>query len=246
MKIFLALAAVAAIASAGSASAVTNLVQNGDFSSLSNGLGQLTSASYGGVTTAPPWTSGGYNLVMNVADQDVSTVYGSNDFGLWDAADSGGANSWNGQAPGGANFVALDGDFDTGPLSQTITGLVAGKTYALTFDYAFGQQQGFFGPTVQTLSASVGASAWTSTPYALGSQGFSGWTPETFIFHASSASETLSFLASGNVPVPPFAMLANVQVLAAPEPGTWALLILGVGVVGGVARRRRALATAAI
>lgn len=38
---------------------------------------------------------------------------------------------------------------------------------------------------------------------------------------------------------PPYGLLFRPDVLPVPEPGTWAMLIAGVGAVGGVARRRR-------
>jgi hypothetical protein len=43
---------------------------------------------------------------------------------------------------------------------------------------------------------------------------------------------------------PPFALIDNVQLFAVPEPASWALMILGVGAVGAIARRRRALVAA--
>ena len=59
----------------------------------------------------------------------------------------------------------------------------------------------------------------------------------------TTGSETLSFLAVGTPPnnVPAFALLANVSLVAAPEPT--GLAVLGVGILGmvGLARRRRRL-----
>jgi hypothetical protein len=234
-------AACVLLGAATSAGAATNLVQNGTFSATSNGLGELVNpASGGGVTTLTDWSSAGYNMVMSVADQAVSTQFGANDFSLWDT-NNGGTSSWTGTAPGGLNFVALDGDFDTGALSQTVSGLTAGDVYHVTFSYAFAQQDGFTGDVSENLTMSIGSDSWTSTPdYALSSEGFSGWSTEQFTFTASSGSELLSFLAYGNTPVPPFALLSNVSIEAVPEPGVWAMLLVGVAGLGATARRRRA------
>lgn len=123
-----------------------NLITNGDFTSLTNGLGQITDGA--GVTSATGWSTAGYNAVLSVADQGVNTVYGANNLSLWDAA-NGGANSWNGLAPVG-NILAMDGDFpgNTGDVRQTVSGLTVGKSYTLTFGYAFAQQAGFNGNTI--------------------------------------------------------------------------------------------------
>src|SRR5580693_2853305 len=37
-------------------------------------------------------------------------------------------------SPNGGNFVALDGDFQTSPLTQTISGLIPDHTYSVSFD----------------------------------------------------------------------------------------------------------------
>ena len=224
----IALAAMLLAAAVAPASA-KELVTNGDFTDLTNGLGQITSSA--GITKAVGWTTSGYNLVMSVADHPVADASGPTDFAIWDAA-NGGANAWDGAAPDGGNFAALDGDYKTGALKQTISDLTVGKTYVLDFDYAFSQQKRFSGATVQHLTASVGSTSWTSANYDLPSHGFSGWMDEKLTFVATSTTETLSFLAYGNVPVPPFALVSDVSLLAAPEPATWAMMLAGFAGLG--------------
>jgi hypothetical protein len=213
----------------------SQFVQNGNFASLTNGLGEL-----GNNTDATGWSMSGYNRVMNIADVGSSGQYGA--LTLWDQA-NGGSNSWNGQSPTGDNFVALDGDFETGPLTQMIDGLTAGQAYNLTFSYAYSQQNGFNGPTNQNMLVSFGNTTFTTspaaTPYTLANHGFSGWNTYSGTVTATGPSELLSFLAQSDTPVPPFALLTDVSLSAVPEPATWAMMILGLGAMGVTARRRR-------
>lgn len=230
-RIALIAAATATLVAATAANATTQLVTNGNFTNLTSGLGEL-----GFNTTAVGWSTTGYNFVMTSADQGSTGSYGK--VTLWDAA-NGGSNSWNGLANGPGNFVALNGDFHTGPLTQTITGLTVGDKYHLSFSYAFSQQKPYSGDTVQSLTETLGGQSFNSGDVTLPSHGFSGWQTFSTIITASSSSETLSFLAAGTPQVPPFALVSNVS-LTVPEPAAWSLLILGVGLVGGSLRRRRA------
>ena len=243
------------MAAATPALAGPNLVQNGDFSSYTNNNGQSNpnigfEADYNGTVTG--WSSGGVNnpyynfLFLNGTAQNPAAETGAwssyGYLGLWDANNSGGANTWNGNGPTGvaSNFMALDGDFGTGPVSQTITGLTKGSVYAVTFYYAFAQQEGFTGPTTQGLTVGLGSSAKSVPLYNLPSQGFSGWMQETFYLEADSSSDALSFLAFGNVQLPPFALISDISMVDAPEPSAWA--VMGIGLLGlvGAARMRRA------
>jgi hypothetical protein len=240
LKKFVFIASLAASLAMATAAQATQFVTNGNFASLTNGLGLI---GHGGTTTATGWTTTGYNIVFNNATTSLNSV------ALWDAS-NGGSNSWTGTAPGGVNFVAMDGDYgtNTAPITQTITGLTVGNTYTLSFEYAFAQQKGYGGATSQNISASFGGTTiFTSSPnYALPSYGFSGWSTETLNVTATNSSEVLSFLAYGNLPVPPFALLTGVSLTGAvPEPATWAMMIVGLGAMGVAARRRRRmLATA--
>lgn len=230
--------AVAAVFLAATSAQATNLVQNGNFTSWtrhtipnSQDVGLLD-----GEVTANGWTSGGYNFVMvNGNDNDPR-----NDFNMWTAANSAGANTWDGNAAHTGDFVAMDGKFDTGPLSQTITGLKVGEKYTLYFSYGFGQQERFSNATVQSLAAYMNnAKIWDSGDTNVCNHCFTGWSDAHVSFTATGTSEVLKFLATGDQPVPPFAVLSDVSIPGAPEPAAWALMTLGVAALGGAARRRR-------
>jgi hypothetical protein len=231
-----ALAATAAMSLAASAGA-TDLVQNGNFAS-NDGNGQI-----GVSTSVANWSvpTGGYAFLFAPGTADTSGANGQYGFlSLWGPG-NGSANGMPATSPYGGYVVALDGDFQNEPLQQTINGLTVGKTYALTFYDAFGQQSGFYGPTIQDLAVSLGGETLTTPAVDVASQGFSGWNKQTFDFTATNSSEVLSFLAYGNQPVPPFALVSGVSLSAAvPEPADWALLLIGVGGVGAMARRRAA------
>ncbi len=251
--------AVAAVASGALAlPAQAQLVQNGTFTALTN----FPNPSEIGVNNAAVtyWNgNGGYNFLFfpNTADSTganqgsgytancyYGTGCGSNLY-LW-GPNTGGIglgpnNGFPATVPGGRNFIAMDGDYNTKPLTQSISGLSVGTVYAVSFYYAFAQQAGYSGATTQNLFVNLGNPYAKSVgAYNLGSKGFSGWNSDTLYFEASSATETLSFLAYGNVQLPPFALITDISMQAAPEPATWATMAVGIVGLIGAARLRRA------
>lgn len=231
-------AAIAALLALAPAAQASNLVQNGGFEITTNGPGQM-----GFNTEATGWSTNGYNFVFGPGTGDTT---GSNGYygytALW-GPNNGAANGMPSASPDGGNFVGADGDYWVAPITQQINGLVVGKTYKVAFDYGFAQQSGFSGPTIQSWEVNLGTGPSQSTAnYDLPNHGFSGWLHASMNFIATDPSETLSFLAHGNLPVPPFALLDGVSVAsAAPEPGTWALMLIGAGLLGAAQRRRRSV-----
>ena len=246
------LASVTIAAFAANAAPANNLVTNGSFETLTNGTGQI-----GFNTDATGWAVGNYpyTFVFGSGSADTTGAIGVDGptfpVKLW-GPNNGSANGLPASSPSGGNFIAMDGNFPnqpTGPLSQLITGLTPGNAYTLGFDFAFAQQAGFDGVTIQRWAVTFGSESATTAAYNVPNHGFSGWERASFDFTASSASQVLSFVAYGNVPVPPFALLDGVVlsdptvVGGVPEPSSWAMLIAGFGIIGVAARRRRHNAT---
>ena len=226
-------------------SARADLVQNGGFENTTclttapagfNCLaGQFGDTGGGAVTSVADWTTTGYNFVYAPGAADGNGSYG-NQYGanpLWGPG-NGSANGLPATSPDGGNFIGADGDYETAPIQQTINGLIPDKQYTLGFWWAASQQYGFDGATEQYWSVSLGGETLNTTTYDLPSHGFSGWMFQTFNYTATSSSEVLSFLAVGNVQLPPFLLLDGVSLNQTPEPGYW---IPGVGLLGLIGMR---------
>ena len=147
-------------------------------------------------------------------------------------------------SPDGGNFVMMDGDPSySGAISQVINGLVIGAHYSLGFYQAAGQQSGFTGSTTERWQVSLGTNTQLSSLYSLPQGGIGLWQQQTLNFVAYAATETLSFLAVGTPNgAPPISFLDGVSLTqVVPEP--MALSILGAGLLGTLALRRRAKPT---
>lgn len=245
-SILLALAAASLCVTAAQA-ATTNLVKNGDFELTSNGTSkQLNEGSYARAdrTYLSDWSSKGYNFVLNgnnIDDTNAATA-----LALWGPNSYSGAGPKNGlgASPTGGNVLAADWDYFPGPVTQLVSGLVAGHAYTLSFSYGAGQQVGFRGDNlVNYWDVALGSSKQQTASLANVSQGFTGWHQASMTFTATNSSELLSFMAKGSpTGAPPFMLLDGVSLVSAvPEPATWGMLIGGLGLLGFMARRRKAV-----
>jgi hypothetical protein len=145
-----------------------------------------------------------------------------------------------GVSPNFGNAITEDAGNETGALEQTLNTLTPGDHYQLSFYQAsiqatLGTNNSFTANWVVSLG---GSSQNSPTVYnAFG--GYTGWTQVTMNFTASAATEVLAFLASSpSNGQPPFMLLDGVSLIDIPEPGSIALLALGLGAVVSLRRRR--------
>jgi hypothetical protein len=123
-----------------------------------------------------------------------------------------------------------------------------GKPVRLSFWMAGSQQLTYPGPTYDkyfkvTFGDEIGWSDVLEGPEA----SFQPWRRNVMLFTPTRVTQTLTFLAHG-MPwgMPPLLHLDGVSMSSAvPEPATWALLIVGFGLVGAAARRRAEIARVA-
>ena len=202
MKIFVWIAGiVAAVAIVTPTLAETNLIVDGDFSS--------------------PLQNGGWKIYSPGTD---SWVTGSND----------GIEIGNSSVYGlpcissGCQNLEVNADFiDTD--SQTVTGLIVGETYNLTWDYG-GRPDG--GP--QLLDVYFGGTLVGTDTGSYGTWTFN-WTGVT----ATGTSEILTFESVNMGGQPSYGNeITNVSLSAVPEPATWAMMLLGFAGLGFAGFRR--------
>lgn len=229
-----------------------SLVTNGSFESTN-----LPSPDTSGLVTNAPtvvgWnTSSGFSFVTNGDDASATYKNPSSDgniagmtgpFGplyLWNGLNGGTTPAITG-SPDGGNFLASDGAYRTGPIYQSINGLVIGETYKLSFYQAASQQHNYFDPTTDQWQVSLGNQTKESTLMNVAPKSFVPWTLQTMFFTADSTSALLSFLAQGTPPegAPPFSLLDGVVLVPTPIPAAAFFVIPALAGVFGFARRKR-------
>ena len=248
--------------------ASANLVLDGTFTAVTytgstTGLttlyGQFGTGT-GSTLTVANWSTTGYNFVYAPGTGDVGTntagansgspkeapgQYNYNGYGntwMW-GPNNGSSNGLPSTDPAGGNYIAMDGAYETGAVSQSITGLTVGNLYSVKFYWAAAQQESFTGTTSESVTVTLGTTAFTTSTYQLAAKGFSGWMSQTYYYTATSGTETLSFLANG-LPSgqPPFVLLGGVDMEIVPDFSNW-MIFTGFGVAcvcfEGARRRSR-------
>ena len=186
------------------------------------------------------WSSQGYNFVFLPGTADTTGAAGQ--YGqtyLWGPG-NGSANGLT-SSPAGGNFIAMDGAYEQGPLSQQLSGLTPGVATTVSFWFAGAQQSGYTGITTEQFQVSLGNQNLFTPVLTDPNHGFTGWQYENLTFTPTSSSELLSFLAIGTPGgEPPFSLLDGVTVNTTPTPEPSSLVLLGSGLVsvGGLLRRK--------
>jgi choice-of-anchor C domain-containing protein len=194
---------------------------------------------------ATPFVNGSFELGANPGSF-IALNGGSTSIDGWTVG--GGANSvdyigsyWS--ASDGTRSIDLNG-LVPGSISQTFD-VVSGQAYRVSFDLA-GNPAG--GPQFKTLDSTADLTIFSPAPFDVSNTNLTnmGWINYSFLFTATSNSETLTFTStttgnSGNSTYPTAfgPALDNVTIAAVPEPSTWAMMLLGFLGLGFVAYRRK-------
>lgn len=170
------------------------------------------------------------------ATGNFTTVAGGGSIGAWtvlgNSVDHIGLYWTNNE---GSRSIDLSGG-GAGGVRQTFA-TVANQAYAISFWLA-GNPDG--GSNLKSVAVDVGGAPsifqFDTTGHTTANM---GWQQFTYNFVASGTSTTLSFMSQNNDPYGP--ALDNVSVSAVPEPAAWAMMLLGVGLIGGMMRRRNSV-----
>lgn len=150
-------------------------------------------------------------------------------------------------APGGGNYSLDMSGNGPGSISQLITGLTPGHSYAVSF-WLSGNPDDVQNPADTTKTLQVKASAGNSSfTFDIGSNSHSNmnWVEHTFYFLADpSGSTTLQFTSLNDTAYGP--ALDNVSISETPLPATWIMLLGGLLGFGGLAYRRRGMRAPAL
>ncbi len=231
---------------------------SGTSSAFDSQTQQLNGTLYSGATggTYTNWTTtSGYAFILTPSQATGGFTGPAGSLKLWDTTNGGAGPTAITSSPAGGNFLAIDPSYPrTGDYVQTsVTGLVTGQTYTISYYTAAAQQSGFDllagqtqidNWTVKVLDGGTSALKATVTQgnFSAVNHGFSGWIQQSFTMTATATSMLLQFIANSNISSsqPPFVLLDGVTATVnTPEPSAMALLATGVIGLVGIGRRRR-------
>lgn len=213
---FLKLAALLALSSAGAAHAATELVVNGSFEA------NQISSPWAPLSSVTGWSS---------------SAGGASAFEIQRGATQGGLSGFNPLAANGTQYLELNTDRLTS-VSQSLSTSTSGL-YSLSFAYS--GRPDTAGHATSSMNVYWGATLLTPSPL-IGNTGGSWQTFTLNNLHASGALTNLRFESVGPLSSPTYgSYLDNVSVMAAvPEAESYAMMLLGLGLLGFVLRRKQA------
>jgi len=250
-----------------STAVATPVFSNGNFESLSGTAGNANSTmgASGGficaqtgnttcISNLASWSSTCKNQSGSIAGGGTAVGCGSTGTvaSILFASTSGAAfnNSiglWNNvhavqNSPTGGNFLAIDGDPNyNASISQTVTGLNIGSTYAISFYMGAAQQNGTNGATTEYWDVTFGSTTTRSTVLSNPTHDFQPWSQQTMNFTATSTSQVLTFLAGGTpAGGPPVVLLDGITLTeVVPEPSAFLMMAGGMLALAAFKKRRR-------
>jgi hypothetical protein len=180
------------------------------------------------------------NLVVDGSFEDQAQAAGSwnvyNAINGWSTVSGAGIelrNNVAGTAFDGVNFVELD-SYNNSAMAQTLT-TVAGTTYDLSFAYSARAGVSAGSNPIQVLWNGVGVATVTANGSSL-----SGNDWHLFNYTVTgTGSDTLTFRAIGVNDSLGGSLDAVTVTAAVPEPSTYAMMFLGLGLMGASLSRRR-------
>lgn len=177
--------------------------------------------------------NGSFEAQTNIALNSFQTfTSGLTGWSIYGSVDVVGTNYWT--ASEGNYSLDLNGN-SMGVIYQTLN-TVAGQQYQLRFDLA-GNPEG--GSSVKVAMQNVGGAnpEFLFFDAAGNSKSNMGWETQVYNFVAQGSQTLLQFTSLTPGAYGP--ALDNISVSAVPEPGEWALMLSGLGLMGYIARRRQ-------
>jgi hypothetical protein len=196
-------------------------------------LAALLAASFGAAHAGP-------NLVVDGSFEDQAQGAGSwsvyNTINGWTTVGGSGIelrNNVAGAAFDGVNFVELD-SYNNSAMAQTLT-TVAGASYDLSFAYSARTGVAAASNLVEVLWNGISVASITAD-----GSGLSGNDWHVFSYAVTgTGSDTLVFRAGGTNDSLGGSLDAVGITAAVPEPSTYAMMFLGLGLIGASLSRRR-------
>lgn len=178
-------------------------------------------------------TNGGFDDSMVFAGEFKTYAHGDNALTGW-TIQSGSVDLINRYwtAANGSYSLDLSGNED-GVISQSF-GTVVGQKYLVSFSMA-GNPDDQSDP-VKTMQVGLSQGPLLTFDTTGKTRSDMGWVTKSFEFIAAGVSSQLTFASLNDSAYG--AALDNISVIAVPEPESFAMLLAGLGLITGVARRR--------